>query len=251
MLKIDWSDFKDEMDNRGFYCQYIDINGHYHLQLNDGSFILECTVKKTTADATDFENNYKTDCNKSVTDRSGRMLTRYAAAKQGWSYFAHFFELETGLIGGFYSKDHTGTDTSSYSLKFFDVSDVEVSQMSQATVDANAVETRITLRPTHDYELIAGNLHVITTPATDVRVWTLVGVINATTDVPISVTEFVGGINLKYIDKAKTIQTDGRASKYVTKDIGIGTDANQIQFKVKHNTGVRQKILFSVEYFRA
>ena len=49
----------------------------------------------------------------------------------------------------------------------------------------------------------------------------------------------------------ESIKTDGRAAKYMKKDIvGVPYQANQIQVIVRHNAGIQHKLMLTLEYFR-
>lgn len=180
-------------------------------------------------------------------DEAGRQLVRYTAAMKGWTYLAHPLEIETSKLGGCYSKDWEGNNRGDCSMKFYDASDVELTD--QPSIDANCVKSVMTFTPNYDYEIVSGNIHQQATPATDIRLWVIGGALELGAA---GVKEFAGGLNLKFMGADEQIETDGRASKYMPKVTeGVPYNTNQLQFIFRHNAGVKHKIMAVVEYFRA
>ena len=179
-------------------------------------------------------------------DEQGRQISRVAAGQAGWVYFAHPIEFETAKIGSLYEKDKAGSNRGISTIKFYDVNDAEI---TDAQYEANIVKTVILFKPSYDYELISGNLQQIDAPSTDVRLWVVGGLIELG---GAYVKEFAGGINMRYFGANEALKTDGRAAKYMKKDItGVPYQGNQLQIIVKHNAGIQHKLMLSLEYFRA
>lgn len=179
-------------------------------------------------------------------DEQGRQVNRIAAASKGWTYLAHPIEFETAKIGSLYEKDKDGNNKNTSSIKFYDSNNTEV---TDAQNEANIVKTVILFKPSYDYELIAGNLQQIDSPSTDVRLWVIGGLIELG---GAYVKEFAGGLNMRYYGANESVKTDGRAAKYMRKDIpGVPYQGNQLQIIVKHNAGVQHKLMLTLEYFRA
>lgn len=189
--------------------------------------------------------NYLKELNLDV-DSEGRQINRVAAGKVGWVYLCHPIEFETSKMGSLYEKFPSGTDRSCSSVKFYDVNDVEV---TDAQNEASIVKTVLLIKPSYDYELISGDIQQIESPTTDVRVWVNGGIIELG---GAYVKEFAGGVNMRFFGANESLKTDGRAAKYMRKDIvGVPYQANQIQVIIKHNAGVQHKFMLLLEYFRA
>jgi hypothetical protein len=183
-------------------------------------------------------------------DSNGRNITRTAAAETGSTYLAHPIEIETSKLNGCFSSDHTGTPRTDFTMRFYNSSDVELVLGTQAELDSNCVKTVVTFKPQYDYEIMGGNIHQNSTPTTDVRIWVTGGMVDAS-DLPVSVKEFVTGLNLYYMGNNEQIETDGRASKFMKQvTTGAPYDTNTLQFIIRHNLGVNHKIMFVTEYFR-
>lgn len=66
---IPWSKFKEFVDSRSISIQWLDIDDNYYLKAFDGYFSLDCNLIKSRnlEEVADFETNYKSDGNKSLT----------------------------------------------------------------------------------------------------------------------------------------------------------------------------------------
>lgn len=187
-------------------------------------------------------------------DDQGRQIIRSAAGKKGWVYLSHPIEIETSKIGGAYSTDYTGTLRTDFELKLYDANNVEITD--QTTADLSCVKTVVTFKPSYDFEILSGSIYQATTPASDVRLWVIGGVFAVATNTPVSVKEFVTGFNMKFIGDGDHIETDGRASKYMAKDMSAyglplpTYQGNCFQYIVRHDTGIKHKLMVIMEYFR-
>lgn len=57
---------------------------------------------------------------------------------------------------------------------------------------------------------------------------------------------------MRYIGADEEVKTDGRASKYMKKDIpGVPYQANQLKLIVRHSAGTQHKLMVMIEFFRA
>jgi uncharacterized protein (UPF0333 family) len=185
-------------------------------------------------------------------DSDGRAVSRVAAANKGATYLAHPIEMETSKLSGCYSKDYTGTDRNDFSMRFYNSSDVELTAGTQVELDSNCVKTVITWKPAYDYELVGGNMHQITQPTNDIRLWVIGGMFDPN-DNPVTgyVAEFAGGINMAYFAPSEQLETDGRASKFMAQTTeGAPYPTNTLQFIIRHNTGDNHKLKIVLEYFR-
>jgi hypothetical protein len=189
--------------------------------------------------------NFLLDDNLEV-DTEGRQIIRAAAGSKGWTYFAHPIEFQTAKFSSLYEKNYNVSDRSICSIKFYDANNAEV---TDSQYEADVVKTVVLFKPNYDYEMISGYIRQVERPSTDVRVWVVGGIIELG---GAYVKEFAGGINLTYIGADEELRTDGRAAKYMTKDIvGVPYQANQMQIIVRHDAGVQHKIMLVLEYFRA
>lgn len=179
-------------------------------------------------------------------DEQGRQIVRTAAGRAGWTYLARSIELETSKIGSLFSQDYTGNNLTDVSLKFYNSNNQEVTTPND---EMSIVKTVLTVKPNYDYELISGNLRQQTSPNSDVRIWTIGGILELGGPY---VKEFTQCINMKFIGADEQVTTDGRASKYMKKDIvGVPYQGNQLQVIIRHTAGVYHKIMLILEYFRA
>ena len=183
-------------------------------------------------------------------DKDGRQIQRSAATYKGWRYLAHPIELCTSTAGGLYTKDWQGNDRSNAVIKFYNESGEEIVSGNQSDLDANCTKTEVTIYPNHDYDLIGGNVHQQTTPSDNIRLWVIAGAVDIK-HLPGTVTEFVGGLNLKFINPGDHIETDGRASARLNLNTdGVPTPTNKMQYIFKHPVGYKHDIMIVVEYFR-
>jgi hypothetical protein len=209
------------------------------------------------SEAIDYLKNITT--NIEINDE-GRQVERLDFGKKGWTYLAHPIEFTTAKKDSVFCEDYTGTDRGDCVIKFYDDQGAEITSGVQADLDADCVETRVTLSPGYDYEVISGTVDIHTAITEDVRMYVLGGIIDTTDYKPweypassgvFHVKEFAGGVNFKYISVDQKMETDGRASKFMCKDKGLSYDANQFQFIMKHPAGSKNDFMIIMEYFRA
>ena len=181
-------------------------------------------------------------------DGSGRAIIRTAAANAGKTYIAHFFEFTTGTKDSLRCDDWQGNTDSDMSIKFFDSNDVELTV--EADITSSCVKTEVMFCPSFDYEIVSGNIHLITTPTEDLRFWCIGGIIEDSLPY-YNVAEFVRDLNLRFIGADEGLETDGRASKFMLKETeGVPYDTNRFKCIFKHSTGLKHKVLMAFEYFR-
>jgi len=240
-----------EIDNNSFYQIPENLLIEFQNESNLLTDLLAGNVRMSSDGITDYSTTPITNFNflrneHYQVDEEGRQITRTAAGKAGWVYFAHPIEFETAKIGSLYEKDKSGSSRGISTIKFYDVNDAEI---TDAQYEANIVKTVILFKPSYDYELIAGNIQQIDSPSTDIRLWVIGGLIELG---GAYVKEFAGGLNMRYYGANESVKTDGRAAKYMKKDIdGVPYQANQLQIIVKHNAGVQHRLMLTLEYFRA
>ena len=268
LINVDWGDIKSFSNSRSLPLQYLDISGTYHIRVFDGSFGLSCEIIKQTivpvgSDQEDFEDNYKAAANKNLSDidSEGRKISRLAYGNKGWVYIAHPLEFTTSKLNSCFSKNWQNTDRGDIVFKFYDTNGTELVAGTQAELDTSCVETRVTLKPDYDYEIISGTIDQKLAPTQDVRMWVVGGVINTTTNSPweypaasgiFHAKEFAGGLNLRYMGSEQQIKTDGRSSKFMEKTTaGVPYATNQFQIIVRHPAGYNHDLMIIFEYYRA
>jgi len=187
-------------------------------------------------------------------DSEGRQIQRMAAGKKGWTYMAHPIEITTSTISGCYSSDFNNNPRTDFDMKLYNAEGDEI--IDQPTADTDCVKTVLTFKPNYDYEIISGNVFQAIVTTKDIRIWTIGGAFSVVDNSPIFVKEFISGINFKYIGNDDHIETDGRASKLMVKDItskGLPFptyQGNCFQFIIRHPVGEKHSIMTMLEYFR-
>lgn len=180
-------------------------------------------------------------------DAQGRQIVRAAAGQKGWTYLGENVLIETSNLNSLDSTDYLGNTVSGMSLKFYDVNNVELT--TQQDLDTSCVKTELTVSPAYDYEILGGTLRQITRPSTKVKLWTVGGILQLGANYT---KEMVRNVDLRFLSPDDHIDTDGRASKYMKKDIdGVPYQANQLKFILKHEAGIKHELLINIEYFRA
>tara|TARA_R100000951_G_scaffold19275_1_gene16084 strand:- start:1259 stop:2107 length:849 start_codon:yes stop_codon:yes gene_type:complete len=277
-----WIKNTDTVEHK-YAGQYIQPSEYYLIESielskwQNSSFLLDDIANDIAVVARDNSgNNDITDLNDAINylkgidakdkDDSGREVTRQAATDKGWAYLAHPIEFTTSKLNSIYSKNWKGEDRDTCSVEFFDANYIKLTD--QSTIDSDCVETRLTIKLGIDYDIVSGKLEQIDAPndgngnLLDVRMYVLIGIFDQNNnpfdpDGPGTawseqVTEFVGGINLKFFSNNQEVETDGRAGKKLFKIVNdlIPFDQNQIQFRIKHPAGLKHDLMPILEYFR-
>lgn len=213
-------------------------------------------------------------------DESGREVTRYAATDKGWAYLADSIEFTTSKDASVFNEDFKGNNRSTCVIRFYDDQDVEIVDEidnndnnitytdKQDHIDNKCIKTTLTVDFDKDYDIISGMVEQLKSPEdiignlVDVRMWAIIGILDPNgipfdpdgpgTEWSEQVTEFVGGINLKFFSNDQEIKTDGRAGKKLFKIVNeaIPYNQNQMQFIIKHPTGFKHEIMPILEYYR-
>lgn len=179
-------------------------------------------------------------------DTDGRQIIRAAAGKPGWTYLAHPIEFQTAKFDSVYEKNQLGTSRGISSLRFYDTNNDEVLLEENETT---ITKTVVLFKPGYDFELVSGQLQQINSPTSNLRVWVIGGIIELG---GVYVKEFCGGVNMKFLSGNEALKTDGRAAKFMKKDIvGVPYQANQIQVIINHDAGYQHDLMIMLEYFRA
>ena len=241
-IDLSWLDFKAMLTSREVGHHHFISGEHTHVIAHDGFMTFEC--KLDPDDESDFTTNFEPTSNVKLSDIDSALIVRNKVAKKGWSYLAMPIELETSKLASVYCSDETGTDRGVASIKFFNGAGTELVAGTQAELDTDCVKTEVTFDPAMDYELMGGSIRHLTKPTSNVRVWVIGGAIGVSTK------EFIGGTNLAYLESSSTVESDGRASKYMTAATGP-YDTNDLKLIIRHDAGFNHKIMFTIEYYRA
>lgn len=76
MIKIQYSELKTLIDSGTVQYRHVELTGYYIVLIEDGAFQASCEILKDTADATDYETNYKAEGEVANTDHDdeGRVI---------------------------------------------------------------------------------------------------------------------------------------------------------------------------------
>lgn len=241
---VTWSIFKAFVDARLLSIQYVDLGDAYYCLAVDGPMQFECNVNKDgDTPQTQFEATYKALGNASFSDADGTDIYRIKIAKKGAKACLENFELETSQLNSLYSKKADLTDTNFCTIKFYDVSNVELT--TQETIDSSCVKTVVDFEPVNiNYEVIGGRGTILNTPNEDVRLW-VVGV----PDVPAAYggsVEFLRGINMRYASN-REFAHDGRVPKFMSYSATYHT--SKFRFIIRHGAGSKHKFMINMELF--
>lgn len=181
-------------------------------------------------------------------DRSNRPFTRIAITEKGWSFLAHFVEAETSKLNSTYCANENGVKESQHYSKFYDSNGDELT--TQGSIDSDCVKSVFIIKPGIDYEIVSGEVHHYVRPTTDIRMHSLIGIIDPNGN-PIAMKAFVRNLNLRYKDTNKAIMTDGRAPKLLRVNLdGVPFEANQMMVIMYHEPGIKHKFMLELEYYR-
>jgi hypothetical protein len=183
-------------------------------------------------------------------DASGRKINRGAATVDGWHYQPHWVEWQTAKIGSLYNKKINLSTFAEESLgfstiKFYNAGGTEVTDPAD---EGTIVTTVVDFMPTHDYEIFGAKIFQNQKSASDLRLWVV-----AAPDIPAiyggQIVFGQGGINLKLLGDGNGADTDGKTSKLVSYNSGIGS--NKFRFICKHNAGLQHQMSIMLEFFKA
>lgn len=173
-------------------------------------------------------------------DSTGRPIYRHAITQEGWSAQFHSIGFCTSKLSALYNKDDAGNDLGFLTAKFYNSSGTELT--TQGDIDSGCVKTVIGWKPTHDYEIVGGQLMQAAAPSTNIYMWVkgLPGILN--------VMFAQGGMNLKLAGQGGIADFDGRASKFLPYSGGAGT--NKFEIILKHDAGVQHELQMVFEIFK-
>lgn len=177
-------------------------------------------------------------------DESGREIVRTAATIKGWHYESREIEVQLSKIDG--ASSYVGNvKQADISCKIYDINGSEITDIAN---EANAVRTQVIMSPQYDFEILGGKIHQSERPLVNIRMSVHAG------PVQLGVAYckyFVPSLNLKYINEALPMNTDGRASKYLKKDTtGVPVATNQFEVNFYYPQGSTHELGVIFETFR-
>lgn len=248
-MLLDWTSFKNLCTAKKLNMQYDEIASGYDLFFYDDQHKVKCYLSKYPSDTTDlddFENNYKSNCNKRISnpkDTDGSSLQRTKITNTGWNYQLKGLEFTTSDLDSTYSKDADDNDLGDISIKLYDSNGDEITTELD---EPNCVKTVVDWEPSYDYELIGGMFKVKQLIVSDVRLW-IIGV----PDVPAQYGGnklFASGVNLQFVGLEEGVRADGRASKLLLYDPVYHT--NKLRLILKHSAGYQVSMHMLLELFK-
>jgi len=178
-------------------------------------------------------------------DSDGSDLCRVKITRTGWGLQCHAVQIETAKLSSIYNRDKDGDDYGFTTLKFYNASDVEITDAGaysthQDHIDALCVRTDLIWEPTFDIEMIGGEFWQATAPTNDIYMWFFH---------EYSGHSFCdGGMNAKVIGAAHK-EMDGRAPKLLPYNDTYHT--GRLILRCRHTAGDQHKIMLVLEYYKA
>lgn len=253
-INIGWTEFRAFIVARAAFTQYVQTNDTYYLFAFDYPMAVSCVMPMdNSSDQADFETNFKPTANKKLktTDTDGSDLARFKLAPTGWTFQDHCFEFTTSTLNSVYSKRCDGTDFNFCTLYFYEelTPGVETlisgENLNQVYLDVHCTKTTIDWEPTHDYDVIGGEINALSSTPLDVKVWVIV-----VPDVPAiyggSKELLVGGKNMKY---SANYELDGKVAKHLVYNPSLHT--NKIRIIVRHTAGYKGSLEGCVDFYKA
>lgn len=266
MINLNYIDFKQAVSDRKMLIQYVakaslGTNGGYLLLAFDGEMKFKCYLE-SDSDIADFENNYKGSANKPLSDHddSGRVVTRLAMTEKGWRYLSHIVVIETATENGVSMNNFENAARCPFSITHLKA---DGSKVTDYVADqANIVETRVTIRPSYDYDVLKGGIYVKDFASQALEVSVGIGAFSNVNDDFITTpagqklySEFLGGFDLTLAKG--NIVIDGESSKLVKRVLprvelapGVPIPMNEIQIRMHHAAGYKFKFMCSLDYYR-
>lgn len=260
-LKLPWSKFKAQVDNKSLLVQYEENDDSYFIFAWDDVHEIHTSIIKespASANQTDFEDNYKTDGNSKISPidaETGGILSSPKFAVTGWTEQMFELEFETSKLGSIHEKDINDNDIGWAILKFYEAGDVEITggNLNQAYLDTNCVRTDLAWMPDVDYMVKGGWVSQITTPTVDVYVWTVGADLDAIYGGP-QATFLEGGLNMAFAAPLTLMGLDGVAAKRLNYNhplLGDGAGTNRMRFIIRHPVGFNHRLQCVFNIFRS
>ena len=258
MITVNWSDFKGLIASPNLTTKLVETGPAYYLWAFDGPMFIQTMIDRTgvsSDDLTDFETNYKATINQTIDprDTDGVALSRVKQTTLGWTIQDHSFEFQLGTAGVF-SQRYNAVNFIYTVQRFYElVAGVETLIVGANATDpsylaANCVNTTVEWEPTHDYDIIGGEVRCSDTVTTNVRLWAV-----AVPDVPAvaggSKELLAGGRNLKFISPKEAVVLDGRTTKRLPYNATYHT--NKLRFIFRHDVGIAVPIAVALQFYKA
>ena len=262
MKKIDWSTFKDFVDDRDLSIQYIEHTNCYDLWASDRIMSYTCDLAKNTSDATDFETNYKSDGNKKIAkyDIEGHAEFKRVIALDAMHYEPRSLDFITSKLNSLYNRKHdgggiyNGTDYNDANMQFYDSSNTELVQGAeesdndfQTRLTANCTKTLINFTPGFNYAIKSGILMLREEWSYDGYVWCVLA-----PHIPEGsggqVPFLAGGYNMQFFPEKSYIRMDGETVFFIDQDLTYYS--HRIGLIVKHSTGDQKGIQMIYEMYK-
>jgi hypothetical protein len=174
-------------------------------------------------------------------DSDGSPIHRLRAAKAGWKAQFHSMRIVTSKTDGVRSKHRDGTDIGFASYTMKDING------DTTTVEADCVETIINWEPTHDMEIVGGQLFQKASATAEVWLW-----VTAAPHIPEAyggnIAFIEGGVCLEDIESGGVVDFDGRVAKYIAYD--PINHSGRFEICLKHPAGHQHKCTIVFEFFR-
>lgn len=171
-MYLSWANFKTILSDKNIKPQVKEKSTGYLVFGYDHLIEYKCWIQKTdptNQDQTDFENNYLSSCNKSieVKDLDGKEAVKIELASEDRMLEARYFSFETSKLNSLNNINYNGNDIGDISIIFYNNQDTELT--TQNDIDSGCVKTQVIFEPTYSFEILAGDLRLITTPAVDIN----------------------------------------------------------------------------------
>lgn len=174
-------------------------------------------------------------------DFDGDQYVRIKNSSEGYTFQARSIEFETSMLGSIHNEKYDGTDWGDATIKFYDVSDVELT--IQGDIDTDCVKTVVDWEPLYDFDLIGGSIHTLVPCSSEFRLYCV-----AVPDIPEGSggsKVMINGINMNFQDM---IEVDGRTSKHMVYDATNHT--NKMRKIIKHDAGKKCRCELIWEHFK-
>lgn len=245
--RLSWTDFKSFLDTRNISAHLIlDTPAYILIEVYDGPLYRTCKLAKTSADYTEYQNDYQSDSNKSFTDSDGIPISRQKVTETGWHAQAHGIEFTTAKVNSGYNKNSAEEDLGFLTVKFYDRSNIELT--TQIGLSLSCVKTEVYWETKEEFDIVGGTLYQAANLSSNVRMW-LIGAPDISPENGGSIPFTAGGINLRHLGSYSPLQLDGKVPKRLkdTNDNG-GT---KIKMVFLHEAGFQHSIFIIFNLFKS
>ena len=262
MILMNWPEFKTLLDSDMIYSWVLDSNGNEIINTLDGIINYRCILSPTDTDYSDWNTNYKSNANSRIipVDIDGSQINRPKTTETSFHYEPRCLDFYTSKLNSLYNRKDNGggildgTDYGDAGLRFYNSSDIELTQGGaetdaafQARLDSNCTKTIMWWQATYDMDLIGGMLQLKNQPTSDTYFWCVVA-----PDIPEgsggSIPFFASGLNLYFYKDGTMHHYDGRGAKRFVADPVY--NSNKFHFIFKHPVGEQVGLQIVVDTFR-